>query len=172
MAGDLPDFYGAGPFDPCALTFLILPRAQCEAALFGFIRPGSRRTYDAVEFDGHPGDWFWAAFCKTQYASMISTEHLLACHLGLVRVLDHAATLGIGVEVHDETGYWEHRSTELLVAAVTDMNRLIARFAGALGDQIGDDHSVEAPIFDHPDFEHLEMEEPRQLGQADGDAPD
>jgi hypothetical protein len=38
------------------------------------------------------------------------------------------------------------------------MNGLIARLGGALHDAIGQDHSVEAAIFEHPEFERLEME--------------
>ena len=38
------------------------------------------------------------------------------------------------------------------------MNGLIAQLGGALHDAIGQDHSVEAAIFEHPEFERLEME--------------
>ena len=38
------------------------------------------------------------------------------------------------------------------------MNRIMAHFAGALHDAISPEHSVQAAIFEHPDFEHLEME--------------
>ena len=153
--------------DPCAMAFLVVPGAECECAVFGFLAPGARR-----DPDDHPRDWFWGAFCKTQYASMVSDEHFLKCHLGLVRVLDHAAKLGITVSVGDEGGYWDTRSTEKLLDSVYHMNRLMARFAGALSDRLGEGHKLEAPIFDHPDFEHLEMEEIGGRHQADGATPD
>lgn len=168
MAGDPPDFYGVGSGQSCAFAFVIAPGKECEPALFGFIAPGPRAKYEESDDDLNPGEWFWSACCKTQYASLVSDDHLIKCHLGLVRVLEHASTLGITVSVEDETGYWEHRSTAKLLDAVRDMNRLVARFAGALDDRIGDRHSVEAPIFDHPDFEHLEMEGRIRNDQADG----
>lgn len=168
IAGDLPDFYGIAVGDPCVITFLAAPGKQCEPAVFGFIAPGSRAMYDDSEDDLCSGEWFWSGACKTQYASIISNDHLIKCHVGLVRVLEHAATLGIDVSVTDETGYWEHRSVEKLIAAVDDMNRLVARFAGALSDHLGEGHSVEAPIFEHEEFEHLEMEFPARPDQADG----
>lgn len=167
--GDPPDFYGVAAGGSCALAFVIVPGDECEPAAFGFIAPGSRQEPFSPEDDLHPGEWYWSACCKTQYASLISDEHLVACHAGLVKVLDHAGTLGITVQVNDETGYWDHRSADMLIERVGDMNRLMARFAGALSDKLGDAHSVEAPIFDHPDFERLEMEDPgSQQDQADG----
>ena len=168
MAGDTPDFYGFSSSDPCVPTFAIAPGRECEPAIFGFLPPGSRARYSDSDDDRSPGDWFWSGACKTQYASIVSNEHFVKCHVGLVRVLDHARTLGIDVSVADEGGYWDHRSTDKLIAAVVDMNRIIARFAGALSDRMGDAHSIEAPIFDHAEFEHLEMERPEPGGQADG----
>jgi hypothetical protein len=168
IAGDHPDFYGFRPSEPCVVTFLVAPGKECEPAIFGFVPPGSREKYPDTDDDLCPGEWFWSGACKTQYASIVSNEHLVKCHVGLVRVLDHAIALGIGVSVEDETGYWEHRSAEKLIAAVEDINRIIARFAGAMSDRLGEGHRVEAPIFEHADFEHLEMEEPGSGDQADG----
>ena len=147
-----------------------MPGEHCEPAVFGFVAPGLRNG--TPEDDLQPGEWFWSGCCKTQYASIISDDHLVKCHVGLVRVLEHASTLGITVSVEDETGYWEHRSTKKLIEAVTDMNRLIARFAGALDNRLGDEHRLDAPIFDHPEFEHLEMEELGHHDQADGADPE
>ena len=50
----------------------------------------------------------------------------------------------------------------------SNMNRLMARFAGALSDHFGDEHDLQAPIFDHAEFEHLEMEPVNLPDQADG----
>jgi hypothetical protein len=172
LCGDLPDFYGIPSTESCAFAFVVVPGAECEPAFFGFVGPGSRSRIGGPDDDLHPGEWFWSAACKTQYASMVSDEHLVKCHLGLVRVLEHAATLGITVTVEDETGFWEHRSVERLIEAVRDMNRVIARFAGAIHDRMGDEHHIDAPIFDHPELEHLEMEDVDSLGQADGADPE
>ena len=169
MSGDPPDFYRRRSDESCVLAFVVVPGEECEPAVFGFMAPGARcEAFD----DLHPGEWFWSGCCKTQYASMISDDHLVKCHDGLVRVLDHAATLGISVEVTDETGYWEHRSTEELTRVTRDMNRLIARFAGEMDLRLGEEHRIDAPIFDHPDFEHLEMEDFELFGQADGADPE
>jgi hypothetical protein len=172
LCGDLPDFYGTPSREACAVVFVALPGTGCESAMFGFVAPGSRRSFGDPDEDLHPGEWFWSGACKTQYASTISDDHLVKCHLGLVRLLEHASTLGITVDVHDETGYWEHRSIEKLLDAVRDMNRVIARFAGAIHDRLGEEHGIDAPIFDHPEFEHLEMEEHEAGGQADGADPE
>ena len=167
MCGDPPDFYGVPSGDPCALAFAVAPGEECEPAVFGFVAPGSRNGTD--EDDMHPGEWFWSGCCKTQYASVISDEHLVRCHAGLVRLLEHASTLGITVNVEDETGYWEHRSAQELIKVVRDMNRLVARVAGEMERRLGDEHRIDAPIFGHPEFEHLEMEELGRHDQADGD---
>lgn len=89
----------------------------------------------------------------------VGKDHLVFCHTSLVALLDYASELGIDVVVRDETHYWETRSTEALVEEVRAMNRIIASFAGALSDAMGDEHHLQAPIFDHPEFERLEMGE-------------
>jgi hypothetical protein len=170
MCGDPPDFYGVPAGGTCALAFGIAPGEECEAAMFGFLAPGSRNGNE--DDDLCPGEWVWSYACKTQYASIVSDEHLLKCHDGLVRVLDHAAALGITVTVEDETGYWDHRSPTTLFKVVRDMNRLIARFAGEMESRWHGRHRIEAPIFDHPDFEHLEMESLESHDQADGSDPE
>ena len=77
----------------------------------------------------------------------------------MVAILDAAVRIGFDVTVRDETGYWQSRSTEMLLSAVRKMNQLVARFAGAMSDAIGERHDVRAPIFEHPTFERLEMGE-------------
>jgi hypothetical protein len=49
--------------------------------------------------------WSWSSFCKTQFASNPQyggDENFLRCHLAVVKLLDHAAELGILSEIHDE----------------------------------------------------------------------
>ena len=132
-----------------ALGFVILPGKGSEAATVGFIR---RRFPDTGA-----EEWHWSTHCKTQYASIVSDEHLVRCHSALVEILDHAIALGIEVDVHDETGYWESRDPAVLLASVQRMNHLVAKFAGQLSDALP--VKIEAPIFEHPGFEHLEMGE-------------
>jgi hypothetical protein len=47
----------------------------------------------------------------------------------------------------------------VLLREVHSMNRIVAAFAGRLSDVLGGEHRLEAPIFAHPNFEHLEMGE-------------
>ena len=66
--------------------------------------------------------------------------------------------------VRDEGHYWETRGTAWLISEVDYMNKVVAALAGRLGDAIERaGHAVGAPIFEHREFEHLEMEpkEPR-----------
>ena len=134
-----------------AQGFYVNPGKGCETAFFGLLRRS-----DAA---GTNAEWYWRCSCKTQYASIVSDAHLIACHTSLVRLLDYAIQLGIDVDVHDETHYWDTRDESRLVSEVQAMNRLVAGFAGLLSDAIGTEHGVQASIFSHPRFEHLEMGE-------------
>ena len=132
-----------------ARAFLVNAGSGCETAIFGFLLRGDEA--------GSVREWFWHACCKTQYASTVSDAHLIKCHTSLVAMLDHAVTLGVDVTVRDETHYWETRDEQRLLAEVHAMNQIVARFAGRFADALGDAHRLEAPIFDHPRYEHLEM---------------
>ncbi len=141
------------PGDPTtARAFFTNPGRGCETASFGFLRRADEQ--------GGQSEWFWHYSCKTQYASVLGDDHLVKCHVGLVAVLDRAIQLGIDVVVHDETHYWETRDRSRLLSEVAQMNRIVACFAGALDDALGEnlgDHKVQASIFEHPRFERLEM---------------
>ena len=103
------------------------------------------------------GGWSWSSFCKTEYASNPDCgglENFLRCHLAVVKLLDHAAELGILKVVSDEGNYWEKRDIKALAEEVGRWNTLLAGFAGRLKDAFGE--SVEAEIAKFPDFEHLE----------------
>lgn len=133
-----------------AQGFIIHPGDRCELATVGFMLRG--------DASGRQHEWFWHCCCKTQYASVISDTHLVNCHTALVRLLDDAGTLGVAVVVRDETHYWETRDDGRLIAEARVMNQVVAAMAGKLGDAIGP--GVGAPIFEHPDFERLEMGDP------------
>ncbi len=62
--------------------FSVIPGNGCESAAFAFM--------PRADQSGKHGDWFWHSSCKTQYASVISDAHLVTCHRGLVKLLDHA----------------------------------------------------------------------------------
>ena len=92
-------------------------------------------------------------------------HHVEARHTAdptLVALLEEAIQLGFDVTVRDETHYWETRDTNVLVAEVREMNRIIAPVAGAMHDAVGDRARTEGAIFDHPEFERLESERDRR----------
>jgi hypothetical protein len=140
--------------------FNMHPGRGCEALALGLMRPGLTVPPEDVQLDGPWDVWYWHFFCKTQYASVVSNDHLIRCHLMVVQMLEEAARLGATVEVRDDTGYWTHRSTEQLIREVDRMNEIVARIAGAFHDAMPADsentHRVEGAIFEHPDFERLE----------------
>lgn len=130
--------------------FSVLPGDGCETAAFAFMRRSDET--------GSHREWFWHASCKTQYASVFGDRHLVACHTGLVRLLDYAIGIGVNVVGRDEAHYWETRDEARLIAEVNAMNRIVAAFAGKLSDLGGlPAGRLRAPIFRHPRFERLEM---------------
>ena len=130
--------------------FSVMPGNGCESAAFAFT--------PRADQSGKNGDWFWYSSCKTQYASVISDAHLVACHSGLVKLLDRAIDIGVSVVVRDETRYWETRDEQRLISEVHNMNRIVAALAGKVSDHAGVANGrVQAPIFGHPRFERLEM---------------
>ena len=148
--------------DSCSASmFFLYPGDGSEAAPFGLVRPSSRPGSPDAERADLQGRWYWYGCCKTQYASRLGEEHLIRCHRTVVHAIEAAIKLGFSVEVRDETGYWESRSTERLVSEVHRMNQIVARFAGAMHDAVGNAHSVESPIFSDPDFERLESDSHR-----------
>ena len=154
--GRIPEWSDVSTVD--AIGFTVDPGEDTELATFGFMAGQPLSEGDATGVAGPPPDWHWHGYCKTQYASNVSEEHFVKAHTNLVALLDAAVKLGIRVEVTDEGEYWETRDAERLLGAVRRSNQLMARFGGALSDQLGPEAKIEGPIFDHPDFEHLEME--------------
>lgn len=135
--------------------FAVHPGRYCEGATFGlaWVPPEDE---EGNHLHAEPCVWHWHACCKTQYASVVSDEHLIHCHTTLVALLEEAIRLGFEVTVRDETHYWETRDPARLVAEVQEMNRIVARIAGALHDAVGEKARTEGAIFKHPEFEVLE----------------
>ena len=140
---------------PNAFGFVVQPGDWCEAATFGLAWV-SPEDEDGNRMHGEPEVWHWHAVCKTQYASNVGHAHLIRCHTSLVSLLDRAPDLGFDVTVRDETHFWETRDTEVLLAEVREMNRIVARIAGAFHDAVGNHAHVGGAIFKHPEFEELE----------------
>ena len=133
-----------------AVGFLVDPGEGCETTFFALVQ--------RLHLNGTPADWCWRGFCKTQYASVVSDAHFLACHLTLINLLDDAIHLGFTVIVHDEGHYWETRDSARLLSEVGSMNKLVARLAGKFSDAADNSETaLQAPIFEHPRFERLEM---------------
>jgi hypothetical protein len=128
------------------IAFRIEPAAGSESAEFGLARYPRR------------AGWSWKSFCKTQYASAPQhggAANFLRCHVGLVKLLDAAAKLGLTVKAVDESEYWKNRDGEALVREIGRWNELIAGVGGKLKDAQGSGQ-VMGPIFEFPNFEHLE----------------
>lgn len=128
-----------------AYAFVVWPGPGCESAELGLAR-----------YPRQAG-WSWEAFCKTQYASSPAhggTANFLRCHLGLVALLDRAVELGVTAEVNDEGNYYQGRDAEALAREVGQWNEMLAGLGGVLKDNVPG--TVAAPIFQYPDFEHLE----------------
>jgi hypothetical protein len=148
LSADPPDFYGIREGEACAFAFVVVPGGECDPAVFGFLAPGARSDLGGSDDDLSPGEWFWSGACNTYYASRDSHEHFVHCHQGLVRLLDHARTLGIGVQVEDEAGFWDHRSVEKVLKLVSDLGRL--------EDQMAEEGAFrweENRRIGHPDYE-------------------
>jgi hypothetical protein len=139
------------------IAFATSPGAGCEDANFGLCRYPGIIDVDGRRIRTGLRGWSWQSFCKTQYASNAEcggVENFLRCHLSLIRLLDHAANLGVLDEVSDEGDFWEKRDAEALVKEVGQWNQQLAGFVGKLKDQLGCDFV--APITEYPNFEHLE----------------
>jgi hypothetical protein len=136
------------------IGFDSLPGEGSESSIFGLA------TYSEVK---DVNNWSWTGFCKTQYASNPEyggLENFLKCHLLIVKMLDAACELGISCDVSDEGGYWNNRNIEELTKTIRQHNVLIAGFAGQFKDKLAEDKitSIQAAIFDYPNFEYLEAE--------------
>jgi hypothetical protein len=114
-----------------------------------------------VEFETRRrGYYSWQGFCKTQYAAnpkLGGDANFLKAHLSLIELLDQIRALGFKVRVLDDSDYHKHRDVNRLLQTLRKWDGLIAGVAGQLGDFFKEQGlSMEAPIKDRPDFEHLE----------------
>jgi hypothetical protein len=98
--------------------------------------------------------WRGSSFAKTQYASTVTVENFLKCHLTIVAALDAAMALGLLESVVDETDFRENRDIEKLVTTLMTWNTRIAGFVGSL--ELATGKEIYAPIKKHPEFERLE----------------
>ena len=155
------------------IAFVTSPGEGSEPANFGLcLYPatveGSAQNGGMPMKTGLAG-WRWSSFCKTQYASNPASgdvENFLRAHLSIVRLLDHAAELGILKDVTDEGGYWQGRDIKALAQVVGQWNAMIAGVVGSMKDAMGG-KDVRAEITNYPNYEHLEAEGRREDGTED-----
>lgn len=103
--------------------------------------------------------WRLEGFCKTQYASRHGWEHFRRCHVEVIELLEHWRTFGASVQIKDEGGFWPRYSENKLRRNIVEYDQCIAAFGGALKDAAGEcGETIEAPIFNHPQFEQLEAQ--------------
>ena len=139
------------------IAFSTWPGEGSEPANFGLAVYTKTIEVDGKKLRTGLGDWSWGSFCKTQYASNPEcggVENFLRCHLAVVKLLDHAKSLGILKDVNDEGDYWQKRDIKALAQEVGDWNTMIAGWAGRFKDAFGD--GVASEIAKYPNFEHLE----------------
>ena len=140
--------------------FRTWPGERCETAFFGLCRFPARVEVDggSVAFGWGPG-WHFHTWCKTQYADLVSREHFLKCHLGVIAVLDFFRDRGCRVHVRDGGDYWKSRRVDRLASRLQRMHAVVAAVTGGLKDAgEGVAGQFVAPITGHPQFEHLEAQ--------------
>jgi hypothetical protein len=153
------------------IAFTAWPGEGCEPANFGLcLYPASIKVENKYVPTKLGARWSWHSFCKTQYASQISTEHFLRCHLSVIRMLDYAKTIpSLHTKVHDEGHYWDKRDIQALAQEIGEWNEMIAAMGGMLKDSLGQENVV-APITKFADFEQMEARGRKKLSEkmADG----
>lgn len=156
---------GVTPLHVIAFSTLVGP--GCESAEFGLCR---LPQFVTIKIGGiqyhHPmpnsDKWTWYSFCKTQYASdprCGGIPNFVKCHLIVIKALDIAKEIGFDVMVNDEGDYWNTRDHTLLLKNIGAYNEMIAGMASQIKDAakaVG--MSIDAPITDYPNYEHLEAD--------------
>lgn len=147
------------PVQPAEIiAFFAWPGEGCEPANFGLCRYPATIEREGTTLSTRMGSgWHWSSFCKTQYASNLNAAHCLRSHIMIVKMLDKAKELGFVADCSDEGGYWENRNVAQLAETIGEWNTLLAGTVGELKDLLdGQGLSIQAPITERGDFEHLE----------------
>ena len=153
------------------IAFETEPGDGCEQANFGLCRFPSHLSHPQLGMvETKLTGWSWRSFCKTHYASdprLGGLPNFLRCHLGVVAVLDEAQRLGVLANVDDEGDFWDTRSLDRLSKEIGEQSAMLAGLLGMLKDAAaqapGGAGSIDAPIADYPNFEHLEAEGQRLM---------
>jgi hypothetical protein len=147
------------PIEGC--IFPVVMGEGCEPLWLGLCRYPAKLRHEGHDIMTKLGSgWRFSGACKTQYASLHGWEHFRRRHTTVIALLRDWSELGARVRIIDEGGWWPRRSDAALRKAIATMNQTVAALAGALKDASGDDNAdkIVAPIFAHPEFEHLEAE--------------
>lgn len=140
-------------------VFSVWPGEECEEANFGLARyPDQIKCRGRVLQVPDSGVWRWRSFCKTQYASNVSIEHFVRCHVSVCCLLREAEKLGILEAVHDEGRFWHTWDIDTLVREVGQWNAFIAGMVRGLE---GSGLDFTAPIMRNPEYPVL-----RELGSS------
>ena len=157
----------------------VVEQSGSESATFGLARfadMGRDVSDESIERPSGIGNEFrWRRFCKTHYASLSTNggwENFFKIHDGICRILDHAESLGMEVDVRDEGKYYENRDGGALKKEIEHWNQLTAAFTGRLKDHLGRPCRGVALIADAPEFERLEAQGQQLLGDFDLDELD
>lgn len=142
--------------DPIAVVgFTAYAGEECEPMNCFLARyPETACVGPHVVRPGNKG-WRGSSFAKTQYASTVTAQHFLKCHLTITAALDAAKAAGLLESVLDESGYWDDRDAQKLLTTVGRWNAMIAAFVGGL--ELATGETLPAKIKQHPEFERLEF---------------
>ena len=152
-SGDAGEVWGS--VNPVALVgFTALAGEKCEPMNCFLARYPEEVVIDRQSVRPGIAGWRGSSFAKTQYASTVTVQHFLKCHLTITAALDAAMAVGLVDSVVDETGFQEDRDLGKLVATLATWNTCIAGIVGSLEVAIGE--AVQAPIKGHSEFERLE----------------
>ena len=112
-------------------------------------------------------EWQFSWFCKTQFAGKHGPAHFIRCHKSVISLLDFCRKAGLDVTVNDEAGYWLKRDEAELLQVLRRNEALLAAFGGLLKDIAASqpDRTIQSPIFDYANFEHLEHEGWERFGK-------
>ncbi|HVX83475.1 MAG TPA: hypothetical protein VH253_01535 [Phycisphaerae bacterium] len=164
---------------PLRVALFAVQQEGSETATFGLSRfadtAADIRDSSITRPSGLGQGYHWSRFCKTQFASLSNAggwDNFFKIHDGICRILDHARSLGLQIEVHDESEYFTKRDVPALKNEIDRWNQLVAAFTGRLKDRLHKPGAVVSPITDTPEFEHLEHQGQDILGDFDIDEID
>lgn len=105
------------------------------------------------------GQWIGQGQSKTLYAGRPQhggDENFLCAHLSIVALLDAAARMGFGLEVHDGGGFWHERDLRALVEVRRLDDRYVSKVAGQIAEAIQRQLGGEVELPESPSDQELD----------------